>query len=441
MRLHRSADAPAPRLLAPGLPDWIGSDGERLGWILRDRLFLLDGDGVEVVELPEYAEDCVATPMGWIVSLHNGFVRVDPRSCQLAAALVDDEADPVATRPGVDAALFVEVPEHRLLRLADGLPLPLPDAALRARWIRPWATGLGACWVDFDTLYRMGDRISALGKSPGTAAIACGPGGAVMTTIAADTVVAAPRGLTARLGKRLDVDGARFDGDGGHALALSPSGVALVDLHGARIVREWDGAYVPVGFLGDRPILWDEDSGAVVDGDGGTICDGFAGSAPSMARDRLAGPGGAAWRLSDGARVAEGLGGGACATDGERVIHVDDREIHLVGGPTWPHGLVGDDDDTVDDARIEGGALVVTTLDDEQAVFGLDDGALLERRAPNGKRRAPPRPSPAGVGLSIVDGESVVTVDGRRVPLAADGAAEGHGGTWIWTVEGMLAVV
>ena len=128
---------PLPRLVAPGVPDWIGTDGERVGWLVRDRLFLHDGDSVRVVELPDEADGAVATPTRWTIALGSGFVRICPREARVEELLVDDEAVPVATRPGRDVGLFVEVPEHRLLRLTDGLPLPLPTGALHARHVQP----------------------------------------------------------------------------------------------------------------------------------------------------------------------------------------------------------------------------------------------------------------------------------------------------------------
>src|SRR5690606_8665145 len=71
---------PLPRLLAPGVPDWIGADGVRVGWALRDRLFLRAGDHVDVVELPDEVEEVAASPRRWTVALGNGFVRVDPEA-------------------------------------------------------------------------------------------------------------------------------------------------------------------------------------------------------------------------------------------------------------------------------------------------------------------------------------------------------------------------
>lgn len=441
MRLALTGDG--PRLAAVGVPEWIGADGTRIGWTIRDRLFLLDRDGVTVVELPEYAEDASAVPGAWTLALGNGFVEVDPASAEVVRALVDDDAQPLSTRPGRDVGVFVEAPEHRLLRLSDGLALPLPDGALRSRWLRPWATGIGAVWVDSEVLYRFGaeSRIAAIGRAPGTAAIAAGPGGGVIVSLKADTVVAAPRALAVRVGRRLDAASARFAPDGLTVLAASEDGVAHVDLADGKVLKTWTGSFAPVGFasLTDiaHPVLWNVERGTLEDGDGRVILDGLARSAPSFAGARLAGPGGALWDLAEGTRVRTDLAGGACATDGARTVHVTDAGFRVLDGPTFPHGLVTSDEDEVEAARIDGDDVVITTLDGETGAWSLTDGAQRWRRA-EPRRRTPPRLQPDGVRLGEIDGESWIDADGARYPLPADGAARVGGTIWLWTDEGAL---
>lgn len=424
MRLSLGA-GPLPRLCAPGRPDWIGADGETIGWIVRDRLFLLRDGAVDMVDLPEEAEDACASPPSpgetggrWTVAFGNGFVHVDIAAADVVAAIVDDERDPVSARPGRDVGLFVEVPEHRLLRLSDGLALPLPDAAVRARWIRPWETGIGACWIDFDTLYRLGGRISALGRAPGAEGIRCGPEGAVLVTLTDDTVVAAPRGLAVRVGQRLDADSARFSPDGNEVLAASEDGVVHVDLRDGTVIASWEGNFGPVGFAGG-PVLWDLDRGTLVRGDV-DVLGGVTGATPSCVGARLAGPGGAAWDLATGERVADGLVGGACATDGACVVHVDDTTVRVVGGPSFEHHLLSGEDDAVERARIDGDTLVIETLDGEVGLYALSDGT------PRGRRRASRREEAPRPELSV----------------PADGTTVAPGGeTWAWTDEGMLVIL
>ncbi|MFN7146896.1 MAG: hypothetical protein ACK4YP_24185, partial [Myxococcota bacterium] len=413
------ANGPLPRLLAPGVPDWIGADGARVGWTLRDRLFLLRDDHVDVVALPDLAEDVTAGPRRWTIALATGFVRVDPFTARLEDLLLDDQAEPVATRPGEEVGLFVEVPEHRLLRLADGRALPLPDGALRSRWIRPWATGVGACWVDLDVLFRLGTRVSVVGRIAGAEGIACGPEGAVLVRGAKDTMVASPRGLGVKVGRLLDAESARFAPDGATALAASLEGVHWIELETGRIRRTWDGSLAPVGFA-PGPVLWDLDRGVLVDEAGVVLLDGFAGAEPAAAGRVLAGPGGAVWDLASGARGRADLRDGVCVTDGTRTVHVDDTEVHVLDGARFAHDLCGDED-AVDAARLDGDTLVVATLDGEVGRFGLD-GTRHERAHRKSPWKSPPAPRPEGVVLTAEDAESALRVGDTEWPLPADGA-------------------
>jgi hypothetical protein len=429
---------PLPRLLAPGVPDWIGADGVRVGWALRDRLFLRTGDHVDVVELPDEIEEVCATPRRWTVALGNGFVRVDPATATVQELLLDDEAEPLATHAGEELGLFIEVPEHRLLRLADGRPLPLPDAALRTRWIRPWATGIGAVWIDLDVVCRLGARVSVVGRAPSTEGLAVGPEGSLLVAIKGDAVVAAPRGLTVRVGLPLASETARFSNDGLTVLAAFPDGVVWIDLTTGAVRKKWEGAYVPVGFA-PGPVLWDGERGTLVDAAGAVLLDGFAGATPAMAGPVLAGPGGAVWDLTSGTRGVADLREGVCATDGERTVHVDDTDVRVLGGARFPHRLCGDED-AVDAARLDGDMLVVATLDGEVGRFTLA-GAPLDRTHQRFPWKAAPAPCPEGVTLPTEDAESVVAVGDTEWPLPADGAARVGNDLWIWSREGALFAV
>ncbi len=428
---------PLPRLLAPGVPDWLGADGVRVGWALRDRLFLHNGDHVDVVELPDEIEEVAAAPHRWTVALGSGFVRVDPATARIEELLLDDEAEPLATHAGEELGLFVEVPEHRLLRLVDGRPLPLPDGALRARWIRPWATGIGAVWVDLDVVFRLGTRVSVVGRAPAPEGIACGPDGAVLIAIKGDAVVAAPRGLALRVGRPLDADSARFSPDGTSVLAACPEGVAWIDLATGAVRKVWDGSLAPVGFA-PEPVLWDLDRGALLDASGAVVLDGFAGAAPAMAGRVLAGPGGVVWDLGTGTRGAVVLRDGVCATDGARTIHADDTHVQVLGGgPRFAHALVGDED-AIDAARIDGNTLVLATLDGEVGRYTLPDGEPRERTHQRSPWKTPAAPRPEGVTLTSDEAESRVTVGATAWPLPADGAAKVGDNVWAWTREGAL---
>lgn len=423
-----------PRLYAPGLPDWIGTDGTHVLWALRDRLFVLQDEEVRVVELPDLVEDVVADPAGVVVALARGFVRVDLARAEVVAACLEDEADPVTTRPGLDLGLFVRVPSHKLVDLRTGAETPLPDAATRARFIRPWARGVGAVWVDFEHLYRMGRRIEAIGKAPKAAGLAVGPEGAAVVQLETDTLVAAPRGLATRLGAKVDVASVCFRPDGMEALAAHPDGVARIDLAAGTVVEEYEGDLAPVGWAPEVRLL-DLATGNLVDAHRRVYLTGFAGARPALHGATLAGPGGATWDLATGERRGGGMVGGVCATDGERVVHVDEHEVRVLGGPRFPHALVKEDDE-VDWARLDADTVVIGTVDGHRGRFALADGR--ERKL--GRVRSAPRSpaAPAGVRLSDPDEPSRVVVDGEALPLPADGAARVGEHLWLWSDEGLL---
>lgn len=425
---------PGARLLAPGAPEWIGTDGTRLGWLVRDRLFVLHEDRVRVVELPDVAEDACPGPTHWTVAHPRGFTLVDQVAGEVVAGVFEDERDPVATRPGADVGLVVAVPEHQLVRMVDGLPIPLPDGAIRARWIRPWARGPGACWVDMDILYRLGSKISAVGRAASPEGIAVGPEGATLVTLAHGTVVAAPRSLAVDLDERLQAEGARFTPDGREALVASEDGIVLVDLVEGRVLRRWEGDLVPVGFAPD-PLRLDLRSGRVL-GDGDrVVAQGFCGSATAAAGDRIAGPAGAVWSVA-GEVLRADLPAGVAAIDGDRIAVVDPRHVYILDGASFPHDLCTDADD-IRAVRLLPDRIEIATLDGEFGAWQLDGTLIERRRDPEALEEEPPLP--AGVVLSDPDDESFVEDNGRRFPLPADGAWRAGADLLVWTDEGMLA--
>lgn len=423
------------RLLAPGQPDWIGADGERLGWAVRDRLFLLRGDRVAMVTLPDLVEEVHPDPEGWVVALGQGFVRVDPARAEITAVIVDEDADPVTTHAGRDVGLLVEVPEHRVFRLADARPIPIPDGAASARFVRPWARGHGLVWVSGDTLYRLGERTAALGRAPGAEGIAAGPDGAVLVSLKADTVVAAPRGLAVRVGEHVEASTARFSPDGREVVAACEDGAVRIELATGKVVERWDGSLLPVGRLAGWVFL-DATRGAVVDGGGAVLAGGFGGARAARSGGTLAGPGGAVWTLPTRARREAGLFEGLAGTDGHRVVHVVGGQLRLDGGVEVPHGLEDDGDEVVV-VKVHGAEVVLTTLDGEQAKFDGTTGAQRERthvRPP----RLPGADLCAGAGVSAEGEDSEVRVGDAAWPIPADGVAVVPGGHWAWTREGML---
>ena len=460
------------RLLAPGAPDWIGADGVRIGWTVRDRLFLYEPFGVAprvcLVALPDLVEEVSPHPDGWVVALGQGFVRIDPTRGEAVAMVLDDEADPVGTRAGADVGLMVEVPEHRLLRIADGREVPLPYGASRARRVRPWSRGVGACWVDLDVVYRMGDRIQVVGRGIDVDGLAVGPFGALLASHRGGSVVAAPRQLGVALDERLDALHACFDADGARLLTASEDGAVEVDLLHGKVVRRWEGCFQPLGWArvpgkdGGGPrtaaTFLDGDRGVVVDDEGGPLLGGFSGALPSRAKDLLVGPGGRVWNLrtrqaEQGPALGDSmlgdsmLGGtavtGVTATDGERVVVVAEGKVTVRGGIRFGTDLE-DGDDEIAVARIDDDILVLTTLDGETARYTLADGTLLGRIRE--KPPALPTPDvPEGVTTAEEGEDSTLSIGDQEWPLPADGACpvgervpKGPGPWWAWTREGML---
>lgn len=404
-----------PRLLAPGNPDWIGTDGVRLGWTLRDRLFLLEGDRVRVVDLVDEASAACPGPTHWTVAVDAGFVLVDAAAGEAVGGLYEEEREPLRLLPGADVGLLVAAPEHQLLRLHDGRALPLPDGALRARFVAPWTRGPGACWVDMDTLYRMRPRIRALAKVAGCAGLATGPEGAVLAQLKRGCVLAAPRGEAVEVDEDLLAENARFSPDGRQLLASDGEAVLLVDSDTGKVLRRWEGEAIPVGFGPSGPWRLCTDRGEVRDAEDQVVAAGFCGPSPALGGDWIVGPGGRIWSR-DGTLLRSGLPDGVAGTDGHRVVVVDREQLHLLDGPSLAHPLCAEED-VIRRVDADAERILVQTWDGELGVFGWD-GQLRERRRDPGGRESSP-------------------VEGA--PLPADGVLERGGERLYWTEDGLLA--
>jgi hypothetical protein len=435
-------DTMPPCLLAPGVPDWIGADGARLGWVLRDALFVMDGTEVMVVPLPAEVRDVAVSEDCWTVALPNGVVGVDPSAGVITHVMVDEDADPVDVVPGADLVLFAETPSHRLVYRADGVPVSLPDAATRARHLRPWSVGRGACWVDFDTLYRMRDhsRVSALGRVSGAKALAVGPYGACLVETARGVIAAAPTGLTVSVAEELDVTTARFSPDGRQALAACEDGVVLVELLTGDVRRRWEGALAPVGFLpgaeGPEAVVWEVASGRVVTSSGHLVLAGFAGAVPAQADRMLVGPGGAAWRLPSLDRLRIDLADGVVGTDGVRIAHVVHGRLRVGTDVDVPHGL-GGEDDVVERVLFVPDGVMLVTAEGRGQVYALPAGDRIREVDPAAVP-ADDEALPDGVTLADPDSPSQVRDGDRCWPVPADGALRAGDDLVVWTDDGML---
>ncbi len=438
MRLHLAADVPT-RLLAAGVPDWLGADGLRIGWALRDVLFWLEGGEVFTLQLPDVITDVCPGPSTWTVAMALGVAEVDLSTRAVRHLLSVDAGDPLEVLPGEGTALVVAVPESAYIRVGDGAAIELPFAATRARFAAPFSQGAGLVWIDRERLFRQaeGGAPCPLGPAGGVEALAIGPSGVVLAAVESDTLCVASPGIVRRLGQEIDVEGARFSPDGRLALAADEAGVVEVDLATARVLRRWDGAAVPVGYA-PGPVRWERTTGRLVDAEGAAVAQGFAGASPSCRGGWLAGPGGAVRRLTDGVVLRADLGEGTAATDGVRVVVVDDTVVHVLDGATFAHGLVAGEDG-VDLVRVDEDRVTVQTFDGQAAAFSLDGTERWRRR----DRRAirPESWRIPGVRLGDPEESSLTLVDDRSLAIPADGAARVGGSVWLWSEEGMLVAV
>ncbi|MBN2799690.1 MAG: hypothetical protein JXX28_11135 [Deltaproteobacteria bacterium] len=387
-----------PLLLAPGqaLPTL---DGAGLHWHDGHTLWEQDGDGL-------------------IASWGPKERRLEGEGSEPPRAVPGEQT---GGRRGPRAAIRRE--GHRWVA-----PFPLPDSAADAVALHPFLTGEGVVWEHGGTLYRLGERVSALGSvRPGTR-LRVGPEGAVLVGLS--------RGAPARGGlRRLEVEiGAalRWKPDGSGLVAEIPGGAGEVDLRTGAVVWEREG-HLPVS--ADRATL-DPATGRVWRG-GALLADGFTGGGAARRGSLLAGPGGTVWDLDRGvalwadpalrdlsAWTPEGWL--TCDEDGGALLLDDD------GAPLWEGRL----------PLREGDAVTRVWWRRDRALFLTLDGEvieLLEGRA--GRAQRSYRPPLGSLPPGVVEVDGGVEVDGVRYPLAIDGARRCALGVALWSDRGLLVVV
>lgn len=421
------------RLLAAGWPAWVGTDGQRIGWAVRDRLFLCSVCAPEVVRmvvLPDVIEGAVASPDRWVVALGQGFVTVDPVRAEACGALLDDEADPVGTRAGCDVGVFLEPGGHRALRLSDGQPVAMPDGGGHSRWLSPWAFGEGVAWVDLDTVYRLSSgHIRAIGRSRGTVELCVGPGGALVARGGSASLLAAPRGFGVEGPK---VEAVRFSLDGERALVTDAEGASEILLRSGELVQRWAGRLDPVGFVGAEPWVHDRSTGCLRALRSGVVWPGFGGARPERTGEVLVGPGGRRWKLGEDGRdlgLVDGLVSVGSIGGREVIAHVDEELRVYVEG-------------RLEGRRDVGEAERVRVANDRVWVWG--DGGARSYNADGellgGEVAVPGKLAvlDEGVIVAEADEESEVRLGNRSWPVPADGAAGVRGGVWAWSDDGAL---
>jgi hypothetical protein len=245
---------------APLLPDLAVADGRTVGWVLGEHLTLARASTRIDCRFDAAIDAIAAAPDRWTIVAGTQVLGIDPASGAVLSALDVGDLDPVSIAVGRELALVRAAPVHHLLHLGQPTEIAIPDAATRARFAAPLATGEGLVWIDLDTIYRLhaGRVPSALGRAPKAEAIAVGPAGATLVQLPDDAVACAPGSLAVRLGQKVDASTARFSLDGATVLAATEDGAAWFDLATGKERESWEGNWLPVGFA-PGPLLMDDE--------------------------------------------------------------------------------------------------------------------------------------------------------------------------------------
>lgn len=397
------------RLMAPGVPDEILAAGGLLCWSSGDVISLADPKSgrVRVVAL-DSVDGLAAAGGGVLVLTELGVAAVDLERGQhglLGTDMVEE-----LERVAVGGCLLLDADETRACFTLAGAPIPLPDGAMEADVITPLADGPGVAWADEDRLYTSGadGRPRELTRLPERASrLVSGPGGALVASLPDGTCCAVSGGLVVELEEDLLLETARFSADGRRVLAASGGGVALLNLSTGAVERVWPRGGAAVGFIDGEPLVLDEELAAVIGSRGEPIWTGFHAAGPAWDVPVLIGPAGAAWDLSQGRRVwpEAHLSGGVTAFDGERALHVSDRDAALLDEdgavlarwrvPLFPQDReaqllsavrtgggseLDDADEVVELAWLDDRALLLTA-EGELGMVAPEDGALLHRES------------------------------------------------------------
>jgi hypothetical protein len=434
------------RLLAPGLPDVLLTDGAHLGWLARDGVYALIEDQVHLVAVPQPAGISVS-PSCWVVvhPVDGGWdvTRFAPRNPQ-------PESWHFPVR-GVLAGAAWAVLDHgfqrEVINLSSGEAIRVPVGALDAQ-PQPFPDGPGLLWVVDSMVYRL--RSGAGVRSAGTLPARpdswrAGPRGAAAFQVGEDLWCMGPSRQPIHLAG-LAWEGLRFAPSGDRVLGHTASGIAECCLNTGEVLWEISGRMQPVGFS-PEPVFLEERTGRVRDAEGLVLAEGFNPSAAVRDGDRLYGPGGTAWNLRTGERLwpHAPLAAEHLAVIGDRLVAIgeDLRLFDLAGEPCGQAPLPID-------TETEGWPVDVYPTGSGSLCVELEEGAL--ELSLDGQRRhlaapTPPPPPPTDLvwsepdepaRLSLVDPSGKVT---QTWPIASDGAARVGDRVWSWTEDGMLCAL
>ena len=419
------------RLHAPGFPDTIAGSEGSIAWVNRCGVWHWVDKEIRLYSLDEVV-GLVVSPQSLVVVNVCGseyVVHVIARSdgsIRLSRAYESRAVD-----AGTDVLVLDEGTERIAVDVCTGRPFPLPVGARDAR-PKPWSQGAGVVWVDQSQVYRLSfdGRPQSVGRlaSPPNAWVV-GPYGAAVFACEGSTYGMAPGGGLVAL-PPLHMETVRFSDQGDDLLAVSEAGVLHIALGDGGVRRECRGFVVPVGISKD-PVVFDEDAGLLKYMGGAQIRDGFAPCAVSRFKDRLYGPGGTAWDLSEQKRVwaHTPLGGlhlvahrGGVFQIDERIVGFNDAGEHISNVP-FPV-----------DEDIDGEVLFVRHCGDGFEVHTDQD---VVRISSNGERTASVSRTDAETGLGSA-GFAAASVIDRPWAVGVDGSCTVAGRLWCWNEDGML---
>jgi hypothetical protein len=295
-----------PRLLAPGLPDALIAAEGVICWPFEEGLFLLRGSVATFVETGAVL-GLVPTAEGWTLLTSGGptglrLRRLDPDGSLLGERSISG----IGRAPQLGAGLVAwrKGADNIVLPAAEGAPpLRLPIGP-REGLLGLWTDQPGLIWADEQRLYRMspGGRPQSAGSlNSDVRRLVAGPCGAALLLSRDGQWALPPGGLPVPVEIALELDGARFSADGQRAIVRCEEGLALIDTRTGGVLTYAEGADLsPVGF-DPAPLLLDESTGELRTFEGELRADGFVPTSPTLADDRLAGPGGRVWDLRTGA--------------------------------------------------------------------------------------------------------------------------------------------
>ncbi len=438
---------PGDRMLSPGLPDLLFSDGAHLGWVTRDGAYALMEEAVHLVSVPD--PTCVSISPGcWVLAQRtdSGVVvtRFNPRE-----PAPERWTFPVrSVVAGSSWAVLDHGVERSVVALDGEVQIPIPAGATDAH-PQPWSDRPGLVWVQEGVVYRMGEdrRIRVAGTLPSQPSQWCaGPAGAALFCQGGEVWGMGP-GTAPRPMESLDWEGLRFAPSGERVLGATETGVEERCLRTGQLLWSRRGHVVPVGF-GPDPILLEERTGRVHDTTGTVFASGFNPCAAARVGHRLYGPGGTAWDLEEGVQHwqhaplhAEHL---AVLEDRVVAIAEDMRLYDLSGEPCGRLPLPLDLETEGAPIHVEAMAAGSLLVELEDSCFAL---SLSGKRTPLRSRPLPTAQTSGRLRCSGPDEVPCLTqLDGSerplgRWPIGADDAAIVDDRVWCWSEDGMLCAL